>query len=175
MFYSDLGEIAISALRTGNSLQSEVRNAIKDGSLSTAQKIIITAVEELKSWSEAEIEEKGDVSLRKQTNNLINDISRICRESIGYSLRCKAKKPQHKYVMEPYNAPEKGPKPAPKVKPETTADTITNMEIEDEAIAHLVKMRPVSVMAEVFRVYGDDPENLKAIFTNAKEFLDKQG
>lgn len=170
MSISELGDIAINALKTGNTLQHEVREVLKHGSTEDAKQVIITAVEELKLWSEAEIMDSGDVSLRKQTNNLINDISRICKEKIGHSLRCKAKKPCHKYVMEIYN------EPAPKVKPEPAAHTpIETLPDTNEQIRHLVKTRPVSIMTEMFSVYGDNPNLLKDIFVEAKDLLDKEG
>lgn len=81
----------LNSLRYGSSVQKEVREFFEgeDGKLEDIASAVARVCADFKRDSELEIsilsiEDKKDY--RKRTNNIINDVSRICREMLGYSI-----------------------------------------------------------------------------------------
>ena len=102
---------AVKAMEGKSTLQSEIRTCISDAiGRGTPSDALFTICEEMgafrntieNSMISCEADEDVRKSLRKQANNIINDVSRICRESLGYSIVCKAKKPSYAYKSKSY-------------------------------------------------------------------------
>ena len=113
---SELATRCLDALSTGVSVQQEVRTIIsahtrnEDASLyiaeqmgkyrEAADKIIDAAPEEQRK------------SLMKRVNNVVNDVSRICRDEMGISIKLKARKGGYVYKPEAWVPTVREPKPS---------------------------------------------------------------
>ena len=100
----------LNSLRYGSSVQKEVREFIEgeDGRLKEGIASAVARVcANFKRDSELEIsilsiEDKKDY--RKRTNNIINDVSRICREMLGFSIvNTKRSKRVYEYAAVRYD------------------------------------------------------------------------
>lgn len=151
---------AMSSLKSGCKVQSVVRDFIKENhalpSRGTAD-LIADQVAEFKSESETyisnEVETERQQDVRKQVNNIINDISRICREALGYSIKCKSRKGG--YVYESY---EHTPWTA---APSETYEDIatpakTRAEIDLEALREMIHDRPKEMLQILIDMHGKE-------------------
>lgn len=96
-----LSDAAIGALEGRNNLQSEIRNIVDNNDPSFAADIIAKEVgvfrSEAQPWIQAADTTESIAHRRKQVNNIINDISRICRDSIGKSIVLVSRKGGYTY------------------------------------------------------------------------------
>jgi hypothetical protein len=106
---------AKTAIRVKSSLQSSIRGFInldKENSVDpkkTADCIarVCSAVrEELQDWIFEEGEEES-ANRRKTVNNQLNDVSRICRNELYYSIKCKKRSGGYVYEAEEWSPPVK--------------------------------------------------------------------
>ena len=106
----------------------------------------------------------------KEVNNVINDVSRICREEVGKSIVLKSRKGG--YV---YHAVDPNPRvPAPTMHPDVIA---LNIDVEFPSVYKqaqtFAKQFPVPVMAAMFKEHGTG-ENFAEILKDAKQVLDNE-
>jgi hypothetical protein len=96
---TEMGE----SLNTGLSLQASIRGIVGDPSLliSETLDILSEACGIFKAASEESLLLSIDLeycsAARKKANNIINDISRIARKELGYSIKCTSRKGGHVY------------------------------------------------------------------------------
>lgn len=108
-----LSDAAMDAVKSAGSVQAEVRDLIANNP--SHRSVIAEEIGVFKTKAEATYID-GDAVKRKQVNNVINDVSRICREEGGYSIRLKSRKGGFVYhaVDNASVAPRKVSKPKPK-------------------------------------------------------------
>ena len=119
---------AMDALITGNNLQSVVREMIMSDTKSLDT--VAEAVGVFRYEAEAFINEDPDSVLarRKRVNNIVNDVSRICREITGKSIVIKSRKDGFVYtVREPKPRKETGTTEAITPREGLTADGVDEL------------------------------------------------
>lgn len=149
----------INSLRYGTRVQKEVRNFIEceEGRLKEdIANAIAKVCSDFKNESErdeipltATAEEKK--VYRKRINNIINDVSRICREMIGFAIvNAKRTKGVYEYKAVPYIP--KSPWAGATIMPVPPTVPVCGMEHFDPAI-HIMKPDPNSVI-EITELFG---------------------
>ena len=100
-----LAQAAAEALTGKVSLQSEIRKIVDTHNDLGAASEIADQMSEFRSASQTWIDQGGNAeevqSRQKQVNNVINDVSRICRQLIGKSIVCKSRKHHTYEAVEP--------------------------------------------------------------------------
>ena len=118
--YSLRGAIE-SALNNSSSLQATVRQYIAEQKdLGDGGESIATAIAEVISELRNEMERKLEGDEAKRVNNVFNDVSRICKEALGFAIKCKTRKPLFVYL-------------ACKVEPKVEVDPEPMLEDEIDA------------------------------------------
>lgn len=110
---TDLSKLAINSTLGGASMQEGVREALCQAG---GVEMVVEAVELFRNEMETSWINEGGVDdvgrRRKVVNNVINDISRITRNSVGKSIVCTKRKAPYEYAaVEP--KPKAAPAPAP--------------------------------------------------------------
>jgi hypothetical protein len=98
---TDLVEMAVDASKTGGKLQSSVRKFIEDrleienyGEVAARVGDVITIYRnEIEDW----VMQNETKIRRKVVNNIINDVSRICRDELRHSIVCTKRKGGYVY------------------------------------------------------------------------------
>lgn len=149
-----------------------LENAAKGSAVSGArrenfQKYVRKMISDSRDWEETSKDIAGLVSQwrnaprctddhvpEKVINNIINDVSRICRTTMGYSIVCKKKKPEYVYVAKVWE--RKPPTPSYTVVfPSTTSSlevfvpppdalAVASFSAVVERIASYLQMHPAS-------------------------------
>jgi hypothetical protein len=123
---SNINEIvsnAMDSLKTGNRMQTSIREMLRDTTVLKITRADMTAraCEEFRLQAEnwvLEHDKSEHADLRKKANNIVNDISRICRKEVGHTIKCKKRKPVYVYeaeVVTPKEPAPSSPPPAPTV------------------------------------------------------------
>jgi len=100
IMYHQLACDMMEGLASSTSIQESVRRTLEEAiTVASGLEIVCGAVAEFKDYTEEhmtpiESEQQGQ---RKRVNNLINDVSRICREMTGKSIRCTSRKGGYVY------------------------------------------------------------------------------
>jgi hypothetical protein len=171
-----LANAAKESLKAGSSMQQEIKNILEDVLCPESMKreTICEAMSEFKTWAEDEFVSVADdkQKARKQVNNVINDVSRTCRESgSGFSIHLKSRKGGYIYeAREPVPRASSIP-PAmgyPTAKSEDS--DFCAEDITEEILSDYIAANPVTVMAEIFKQY--DRERLGEIMVMAKKVID---
>lgn len=106
----------IDAAMVGTSFQSAIRQFINDSISSCTHEFVAGRIAEICAAFKKESKEKETLIynkedqelFRKRVNNIINDVSRICREMIGYLIvNTKRTKGVYEYAAVKYEKPEK--------------------------------------------------------------------
>ena len=94
----DLFDAACNAVVHGSNVQQTVRDMLADPEMSVDDRLHVVCHEmgKFKDWSEDAFV-FGDKDKRKAVNNVINDVSRICRNTHNKSIRCIRRKGGHVY------------------------------------------------------------------------------
>jgi hypothetical protein len=171
-----LHDLAIEALTSGASVQAEVRDILAKTDETTALVIISTQLAQFRTDVEHIVNSSDDPSsVRKKANNIVNDVSRICREVTGKSIVCTSRKGGN-YVYEAKTpTPRATPSPARIVPP---VEPVYNKQVSlsdfdaYEVVQHCVSLVPQSVLTEIIRKYGND--KFLEMCREAKDTLDKQ-
>lgn len=110
-----LSNAAMAALEGKNTLQSNLRNIIDGCDPVTALDVIARECSEFRNeaenWINTASSPEEVAQRRKQVNNIINDISRMCRDSLGKSIVCVSRKGGYKYQPE-FPKPRANPVPS---------------------------------------------------------------
>ena len=122
--YTEFVASMTDAYTKGASLQGTVKRYIKENEAKFPNEIaaeIATVVTEYRVQVDAMIHEDGLIGAEfkaavKKRDNIINDVSRICRETLGYSIVCTSRK-NGTYAEKPWTATVR----EPKAKPEADA------------------------------------------------------
>lgn len=134
---NEIVDSAMNALESGSKIQTSVRGFLEDSRLEPYDKslIVAQAMSEFRTRAEDWINSQPDEFLkenRKKANNIVNDVSRICRNSVGYSIKCSKRAPDYEYTAEPWF------KPTPAVSNNsssvTSSVTITNTTGTDKVM-----------------------------------------
>jgi hypothetical protein len=107
---NEIVDNAMNALESGSKIQTSVRGFLEDSPLEPYSKsqIVAQAMSEFRTRAEDWINSQPDEFLkenRKKANNIVNDVSRICRNSVGYSIKCSKRAPDYEYTVEPWFKP----------------------------------------------------------------------
>jgi hypothetical protein len=108
MYRRDLVTQAVNSVKEGSKFQTQIREFIDEdaGSPEIVAEMVADIVTDFRREIEPWVMDIDDTKVRrKSTNNLINDVSRICREKLGHTLVCVSKKPFHKYEAREVNVP----------------------------------------------------------------------
>ena len=153
----------MDGLTSATSIQKSVRDTLESAlSVNTGLREVCGAVAEFKTYTEEHmptdaIDAQGQ---RKRVNNLINDVSRICREVTGKSIRCTSRKGGYVYeALEPAPRPKKytiGVKFGEPVPAEWS--TPVDLELgsyDQDYIKEQVRNHPLSVLDTMLDVLGD--------------------
>jgi len=151
----------VDGLASSTSIQEGVRNTLEvAGTVSQGLDTVCAAVAEFKGYTEENMPEDAMEAQghRKRVNNLINDVSRICREMTGKSIRCTSRKGG--YV---YEALEPAPRTSKTIPAEWTTPTPAFVEDDDRSplgydqdyIKQQIKSHPLSVLDTMLDVLGD--------------------
>lgn len=92
------------AFTNGRTVQTAVREFINDNRHNTPETAELIA-ETISQWRQTNNNIIESDDHRKVINNIINDVSRICKKEISYKIVCKSRK-EHVYVAEPVEAKE---------------------------------------------------------------------
>ena len=159
---------ARQAVESGANIQSEVRKVIDTQSEREAINTICEGVAEFKEWAEdhfvsaAGIDHVND--RRKQVNNVINDISRICRKDLDVSIRCVSRKGGYVYKAA---TPTARPKPTPATpKKAGPYDGWSDAEV----VEYMAKHKAHAILTEIVKEHGT--VGFMEILKNVKESLD---
>lgn len=149
----NLTEVALDALKGGHSLQKNVRDYFNArGTSGGVINDVADCVSEFRRHAEAYINEgttDEDVSIRRKVaNNICNDVSRICREMTGFSIKCTSRK-NHTYSPEVYT-PRETAKPSASEAMEDADRHVT----EAKVIAEWSKNYPCTVLQSVLDIQG---------------------
>jgi len=152
----NIAEKALDALKGGSSFQESVRDHFNSNGYSIGViNDVADCVSEFRRHAESYINDgttDEDVRIRRKVaNNICNDVSRICREMTGYSIKCTSRK-NHTYSPEVYN---------PRAR-EAKASTASAVEKESadrhveeaKVIAEWSKRYPCTVLQSVLDVHG---------------------
>ena len=146
---------AIEAVLGNDKFQTYVRDYIKS---ELSDKTQMTVAEELAAevaefrraidaWVQDAATKAEFVDRRKKVNNIINDTSRICRELLGFSIKCTSRK-NHAYDCVP--APEKVKK-----EPKSEHSEIAPPEVDKDAIImEAIKETPNELIRALVIVHG---------------------
>lgn len=161
---------AVEALESTGTVQGFVRETLAEIHEGSARRDEIKAeiteeMSKFKQWSEdtylpTQVDRKDVPAGRKRVNNVINDVSRICRAEAGFSVQLTSRKGGYKY-----HAVDAPPGAITKHDSSHTPNKV-------EKISHHCKLYPVQTMVEMFREY--DREKLGTIFAKAKRRLDEE-
>ena len=163
---SALTDRAMDALQAGHGFQTEIRSFIKDKSEMgcTDSHVADDVAHEMSTFRDAAqhfidnaVDAEDLVARRKATNNICNDVSRICRNELGYTIKCIQKKPDYVYSATEWLAPVHSPSttaPTPSgVQPMSTIFAAT------EKIAELEKkIEMLESTREAYRAIWENPE-----------------
>ena len=148
---SELIDAAVDAVHSSGKVQSIVRDFLNDCTdKEYALEIIAESVGTFRKDMEVWID--NDTDKRKRVNNVINDVSRICREAVGYSIQCKTRK-GGEWVYTPVER-------APRATPGTPEPSKMDVLIE------YVKKNPEWIVQTILANYTY--EEFVAIIRNAK-------
>jgi hypothetical protein len=103
------------AVRTGTKFQGDIRGYIADelehgqtdGKIATDIADVVTLLRsDLNEWLAEPEKGTDEYKLRqKQFNNVINDVSRLCKKALGHSIKCTQRSPVHFYEAAPVVPP----------------------------------------------------------------------
>jgi len=162
----DIVEHAIVATKSGGSVQETVRKVLTTQPEKEALSTVCGAMVEFRTTMEDWI--NSDPTLvqdrRKRVNNVVNDVSRIVRESIGHSIVCTSRKGGYVYKAKPWTPSVRPAKTALPIKP---AFTFASIEEMSEFVA--VNL-PVRVLHDMLKRY--ETEDFVEFVTKAKAELD---
>ena len=88
---------AISACQKGHEFQKGIRELMEEPTTDewTLVEVVSNFRNDIERWAVT-------AERKKKVNNIVNDISRICRGTYGKSIVCKKKKPAYRYeAVEP--------------------------------------------------------------------------
>ena len=146
----------VEGLKSATSIQESVRNTLHFASTQPeGLSEVCAAVAEFKTFTEERINPDSEEAQgeRKRVNNLINDVSRICRELTGKSIRCTSRKDG--YV---YEALEPAPRSTTTKMPEgwsAPVESSARTTYDAEYIRGMIKEHPLSVLDEMLDILGD--------------------
>ena len=176
-----LSSEAMLALESKGKLQETVREICDRHAPTDSGQIIANEVSKFRADA-ADWIDKGDVQARrKQVNNVINDISRICRELIGKSIVCVSRKGGHRYeAQEPKARAPATPTPTITVHGAPTTTKRSGSEIyreicdlndssKESILTALIHTNEVKAM-EIFLKMGKD--HFVELVTKAKKNID---
>ena len=133
---SNLTDKAMEALKAGSGFQTEIRgfidHLVDDGGFSNESAAMSVAAEVgtfrdyAKIWIDSEPSEKK--MRTKQTNNICNDVSRITRGMLGYTIKCTQKKPWYQYTATEWTKPERS---TTSLTAPVSAAAVNDTEIDD--------------------------------------------
>lgn len=138
--YTELVNSMTEAYRGGASLQSTVRTFIRENIDKPNEEVagsIATVVTEYRRTVDSWIEEESlfGTELKaaiKKRDNIINDVSRICREMLGHSVVCTSRK-KGEYKAIPQMAKTRTPKPVA----EAAAGPCTKVHFDPDNHCHI--------------------------------------
>lgn len=176
-----LAQAAAESLTGKVSLQSEIRKIVDTHNDLGAGNEIADQMSEFRAVSQTWIDQGSTPeevqSRQKQVNNVINDVSRICRQLIGKSIVCKSRKNHTYEAVEPKprrtSIPTATTTPVAPSKRELTArDAWSQMSpIErDRMIDMVADTFSVSVMKSMLECKNTD--EFMGIIRQAKELTD---
>jgi len=133
---SNLTDKAMEALKAGSGFQSEIRGFINhlvdDGGYGNESAAVAVANEVstfrdlAQAWIDTDPSEKK--ARTKQTNNICNDVSRITRGMLGYTIKCTQKKPWYVYTATEWTKPERS---TTSLTAPVSAASVADTEIDD--------------------------------------------
>jgi hypothetical protein len=122
------------AVRTGTKFQGDIRWYIADelehgqtdDKIATDIADVVTLLRsDLNEWLAEPEKGTDEYKLRqKQFNNVINDVSRLCKKALGHSIKCTQRSPVHFYEAAPVPFTPVGAEPVPWEEPIAPAATV---------------------------------------------------
>jgi hypothetical protein len=170
MLTGDVVSSALDAVKGGAKLQSTLRTYIEEcHEIDWKHEITANAVasmcttfhSKVSKWANAGEYEEGAIdsvkARRKAVNNIINDISRICRAELGHTIRCTSRKGGHVYT-----ASKVAPTPL-----RTTTDKDLTIEPKGPAMSGLIEGVAMKELAALNTMLDNDLEaSLKRLHEN---------
>lgn len=152
-----LSAAAIEAVKNNASVQQEVRDIIANynGPETLIAKEITIFRRDIEGWIDQASGSAETKLRRKQVNNIINDVSRICRELIGKSIVCTSRKNHTYEAKEPVARTTRAKTPSPVL---ATNSPIT-ADDDAETCLQTIRMLPKGVQSDIRRgLVLDNPE-----------------
>lgn len=151
-----LNEKCLEALRCGVSIQQSVRKVLSTMMPENASAHIAEEMGLFRQAADTIIDAApvgpGQVAVRKRVNNVINDVSRICREEIGKSIKLKSRKGGYVYTAEDWE-----PKPKAIPVPAESSDNETIKKLEQKVNELKAKVAIKEAILGVYRDTLSDP------------------
>jgi hypothetical protein len=153
-----LNEKCLEALRCGVSIQQSVRKVLSIMHEDNAADHIAEEMGLFRQAADTIIDAapagSEQVAVRKRVNNVINDVSRICREEIGKSIKLKARKGGYVYKAEDW---EPKPKATPSPAAAVSSDVETINKLKEQISELEGKLALKNSLVEMYREAFKDP------------------
>lgn len=130
------------AFTNGRTVQTAVREFLSEHGPHDPQEAAELVAETISAWRQTNNNIIEGDDHRKVINNIINDVSRICKKEISYKIICKSRK-EHVYVAEKVEAKE------PVIEEPTSEPTPTEIPFEPELPLEVV-------LAQLMDKHGDE-------------------
>lgn len=173
---NSIAKAAQKSLKAGSSMQRAIRDVL-DSTMAESVKrsIICEAMGQFRAWAQDEFISLADDKrkARKQVNNVINDVSRTCRESDSkFSVRLKSRRDG--YVYEATDPVPRASHELPILgmpSPKSESPDFSFEDITPEILTEFIARNPVAAMAEIFKQYSKD--DVGEIMISAKKIVDE--